>query len=52
VVEPLKLTSFPVVLSKKFYLKNCALGDQKQSIIILMHTLYTASKNGPAILQC
>jgi len=44
---------FTVVLSKKFYLKNCVQGDQKQLITILfMHTLYTGSKNSPANLQC
>jgi len=44
---------FPMMLSKKLYLKNCVQGDQKQSIIILfIHTLYTASKNGSANLRC
>jgi len=50
-INRLKLL-FIVALNKKFYLKNCVQGDQKQSItIIFMHTLYTGSKNGPATLM-
>jgi len=44
---------FPVLLSKKFYLKNCVQGDQKPvNHHTFMHTLYTGSKNGPAKLRC